>query len=167
MKEIQLTKGKVALVDDEDFEYLNQFKWQANKIRNTFYANRNFRIYKNKQGKIYMHRLILKAKKEYVIDHIDGDTLNNQKKNLRICTHSENMRNSKIPINNTSGYKGVSYIKRDKKWEAYITFNNKLLNLGTFTDPINAAKAYNAAAVKYHGKFAKLNVIPKENLLNL
>jgi hypothetical protein len=106
-----------------------------------------------------MHRFILNAKKEYVIDHIDGDALNNQKKNLRICTHAENMRNSQIPINNTSGYKGVSYNKRYKKWEAHISFNNKLLNLGSFNDPVDAARAYNAAALKYHGEFAKLNKI--------
>ncbi len=158
-KEIQLTQGKVAIVDDEDFDFLNQFNWQANKNGNTFYVNRNFRISNNKQGKIYMHRLILNAKKEYVIDHIDGDALNNQKNNLRICTHAENMRNSQIPINNTSGYKGVSYNKRYKKWEAHISFNNKLLNLGSFIDPIDAARAYNAAAIKYHGEFAHINKI--------
>jgi hypothetical protein len=103
----------------------------------------------------------MKPDKDMLIDHLDGNTFNNQKKNLRICTHSENMRNSKIPINNTSGYKGVSLIKNTitEKWMATIRFNNKKNYLGSFNDPVDAARAYNEAALKYHGEFAHINKI--------
>jgi hypothetical protein len=154
-KEIILTQGKVAIIDDDDFEYLNQFKWYANNN----YAVRCFTVSKNKVNRILMHREIMKPNKGMVIDHLDGNTLNNQKNNLRICTHAENMRNSKISINNKSGYKGVSYQENSNNYRAQIKFNNKKINIGDFIDPIDAAKAYNAAALKYHGEFANLNKI--------
>ena len=159
MKEIQLTQGKVALVDDEDFEYLNQWKWFANNMKGNFYAVRAITVSKCKQKSISMHRLIMKPEKENVIDHLDGNSLNNQKNNLRICTHAENMRNSKIYSNNTSGFKGVYWHKQTAKWMAYIRINNKQLHLGLFIDPKEAARAYNAAAIKHHGEFANLNKI--------
>jgi hypothetical protein len=159
MKEIQLTQGKVAIVDDEDFEYLNQWKWHASKLGNKFYAQRHNNLLITKNIKILMHRNIMKPKKGFVIDHIDGNTLNNKKNNLRICTHAENMRNSKMPINNTSGFKGVSYVKKNNTYMSSIRFNDKKIYLGLFINPIDAAKAYNAAAVKYHGEFANLNKI--------
>ena len=158
-KEIQLTQGKVAVVDDDLFNYLNQFKWFANNINGKFYVVRNITVSKNKKNVIYMHRFIMKPNKGMVIDHLDGNTLNNQKNNLRICTHTENMRNSKISINNKSGYKGVSYQENRNNYRAQIKFNNKTINIGDFIDPIDAAKAYNAAALKYHGEFAHLNKI--------
>lgn len=159
MKEIQLTQGKVALVDDDMYDYLMQWKWFANNIKGYFYAGRNITSSKCKQSRISMHRLIMKPDKGMIIDHLDGDALNNQKNNLRICNHSENMRNRKLGKNNTSGYKGVSYQKRDNNWRSYIKFNNKTINIGTYTNPIDAARAYNEAAIKYHGKFAKLNIL--------
>jgi hypothetical protein len=158
-KEIILTQGKVAIVDDDDFEYLNQFNWQATKNGNTFYARRNFTVSNNKQNKIYMHRLILKPEKNMVIDHLNGDGLDNRKCNLRICTHGENMRNSKIPINNKSGYKGVSLDKNINKFRCRLYVNGQNIHIGYFIDPFDAARAYNAAALKYHGEFAHLNKI--------
>ena len=159
MKEIQLTQGKVALVDDEDFEYLNQWKWYANNMKGNFYATKAITVSKCKQKIISMHRLIMKPEKGYVIDHIDGNSLNNQKNNLRICTHAENMRNSKIYSNNTSGFKGVYWHKQTAKWMAYISYNNKITHLGLFINPKDAARAYNEAAIKFHVEFAKLNEI--------
>jgi hypothetical protein len=159
MKEIQLTQGKVALVDDDLFEYLNQWKWCANNKNGKFYVVRNITVSKNKQNSIFMHRFIMKPDKGMVIDHLDGNPLNNQKNNLRICTHAENMRNSKISINNKSGYKGVSYQEDRNNYRASIKFNNKKINIGDFIDPIDAARAYNAAALKYHGEFAHINKI--------
>lgn len=159
MKEIQLTKGKVALVDDEVFDYLNQWKWYAKKSNGNYYAKRNIRINKKYAGHILMHRLLMNVEKHLYIDHIDGFSLNNQKNNLRICTHAENMRNKKLHINNTSGFKGVYWHKSTKKWMAFIKINNKQLYLGLFIDPIDAARTYNEAAVKYHGEFANLNKI--------
>jgi len=158
-KEIQLTKGQFAIVDDEMYDYLNQWKWFANNHNGKFYVVRNITVSNNKQNKIYMHRLILKPEKNMVIDHLNGDGLDNRKCNLRICTHAENMRNSKISINNKSGYKGVSYQENRNNYRAQIKFNNKTINIGDFIDPIDAARAYNDAALKYHGEFANINKI--------
>jgi hypothetical protein len=158
-KEIQLTQGIFTIVDDEDFEYLNQWKWFANLQGKKFYARRAITVSKGKQKTIFMHRFIMKPEKGMVIDHLDGNPLNNQKSNLRICTHADNMRNSKIPINNTSGFKGVSFFKKNNTYMSSIRFNDKKIYLGLFIDPIDAAKAYNAAALKYHGEFANINKI--------
>ena len=161
-KEIILTQGKVALVDDEDYDYLNQWKWC---LRGTglgkFYAIRGFEKSKksNIKGSISMHRQLMKPTNGFVIDHLDGDTLNNQKINLRICTQSQNCSNQKKSISNTSGYKGVSYYKKNNRFNAKIAFNKKTIYLGSYIDPIDAARAYNAAALKYHGKFANINKI--------
>mgnify|MGYP000246947637 CR=1 FL=1 len=106
-----------------------------------------------------MHRLIMNVEKDFFIDHVDGCSLNNQKNNLRMCTHAENMRNKKLPINNTSGFKGVYWHKHTKKWMGFIRINTKQLHLGLFSNAIDGAKAYNEAAIKYHGEFAKLNKI--------
>ena len=165
MKEIKLTQDKIALVDDDDFEYLNQFKWCANKLRHTFYA---FRTLEKK--KISMHREIMKTQLENnigkIIDHIDGNGLNNQKYNLRTCTIAENSRNRHF-VNNSSGYLGVSILKSRKKWYAQIKGNKKNIFLGSFKDKKDAAKAYNEAAIKYHGEFARLNIIiDDENKIN-
>jgi hypothetical protein len=154
-KEIILTQGKVAIVDDEDFEYLNQFKWYANNN----YVGRSITVSKNKQKHILIHRFIMKPDKGMLIDHLDGNPLNNQKNNLRICTHSDNMRNCKISIKNTSGYKGVSFVKKKNTYKSAIKFNKRTIYLGYYIDPIDAARAYNTAAIKYFGEFAKLNKI--------
>ena len=158
MKEIQLTQGKVALVDDEDFEYLNQFKWHIYKQnRNNFYARTV--IYQNKKRiGIVMHRLLLKCEGK-IIDHISGDGLDNRKSNIRCCTKSENPINRRININNHSGYKGVSWFKVVKKWRAQIQYKKIVYHLGTYEKRIDAASAYNKAAIKFHGEFAKLNEI--------
>jgi hypothetical protein len=163
MKEIKLTQDKIALVDDDDFEYINQFKWYAGKYPNTFYAQRNLG-----KVKIRMHREIMKTQLENnigkIIDHIDGNGLNNQKNNLRICTRAENGRN-RHTINNSSGYLGVS--KSGKKWKPTIKVNKKTIYLGYFKDKKDAAKAYNEAAIKYHGEFARPNIIDyDENKIN-
>ena len=160
MKEIQLTQGKVALVDDEDFEYLNQLKWFADKATNgKFYAVRkSIRI--NKKGiNQKMHRMIFGNDLKLHIDHINGDTLDNRRCNLRICTHQQNMFNKSISKSNKSGYKGVSYMNTSKMYKASISINRKTIFIGYFYYAKQAAKAYNIAAVKYHGEFANLNKI--------
>ena len=158
MKEIQLTQGKVALVDDEDFEYLNQWKWYARKCRDKFYAQRHIKVNGN-DTTIPMHRQIINPIKGMVIDHINRDTLNNCKDNLRECTNGENMKNRSIYKNNKSGYKGIRFIEKSKKWVVVITNNTKKIHIGYFVHLKNAIKAYNKAAVKYHGEFANLNKI--------
>jgi hypothetical protein len=161
MKEIQLTKGKVALVDDEDFEYLNQFKWYASRAKNGFYVHRALKGINRKQIKTSIHRVIMKAEKGIIIDHVDGNGLNNQKNNLRICTLGQNQMNRGAQLNNKSGFKGVHYFNNttDKNWIAKISYNKKIIYLGSYSNPIDAARAYNEAAIKYHGEFANLNKI--------
>jgi hypothetical protein len=159
-KEIKLTQGKVAIVDDEDFEYLNQFKWYARKSRSqNYYAGRYFYIKKGVRIYISMHTDIIKPNKNLMIDHVNNNGLDNRRINLRLCINSENMRNRNIYKNNSSGYKGVSFNKKSKKYYSYIRHNNLMYSLGFYIDPKDAAKAYNTAAIKFHGEFANLNKI--------
>lgn len=153
MKEIQLTQGQIALVDDEDFENLNQFRWCAVKIGRTFYAVRNVRIDGKKRG-VRMHCQILGGK---LIDHKDHNGLNNQKSNLRFCTASQNCMNKRKRKNCVSIYKGVCFHKQHKRWLAHIKKDGKDNHLGYFVTEIDAAKAYNIKAVELFGEFANLN----------
>ena len=155
-KEIQLTKGIVTIVDDADFEYLNQFKWYLLKSNSNYYAIRTKRP-ENKL--IQLHRIVIQAKQGEIVDHINGNKLDNRKCNLRICTKSQNCQNRKISKLNKSGFNGVSWNIRNKKWVAQIACNNQKIHIGFFNEPIEAAKAFNAAALKYHGEFANLNKI--------
>ena len=152
MKQIELTKNKIALVDDEDFDYLNQFKWYA---LNGKYVSRAYTMKNGKQRGLLMHRLIMNAPKEMEIDHINGNGLDNQRDNLRVCKKSENLWNSGKSKNNKSGYKGVCWSKVIKKWRVQIMINGKLIYLGVFKNIKDAAMAYKEASLKYHGKFAK------------
>jgi len=102
-----------------------------------------------------MHREIMSPPQELVVDHINGDGLDNRKENLRVCTHAENIRNQKLNRLNTTGYKGVC-VNREK-WISRIKVNGKLLYLGRYNTPEEAAQVYDEAARKYFGKFASLN----------
>ena len=155
MKEIKLTQNKTSLVDNEDFKCLNHYKWFVIRDRNTYYACRM--IYVNgKRRRLLMHRDILKTPHGFISDHIDGNGLNNQRSNLRVCTIQQNSMNVKRS-RGTSQYKGVRWHKRDKKWRAQIGFNNKVLYIGDFKDEIDAALAYDKMAHELHGEFANLN----------
>jgi hypothetical protein len=157
MKEIPLTRGQFALVDDEDFEYLNQWKWITT---DNGYARRT--EYKNgTQKPVNMHVLIASPSLGMLVDHINGNKLDNRRENLRICTNTENRRNISKYKNNTSGYKGVTWHKQHRKWYAQIVPLRKNIFLGLFSDAKEAARAYDAAAKKYFGQFARLN-FPKE-----
>lgn len=157
MKQIELTKGQFALVDDEDFEELNQFKWHAIVARDTFYAVR--KIYTNKEKvSTMMHRVILgTTNKKIQIDHKDGNGLNNQKNNLRESTASQNQSNTSYQKNNAFKHKGVGWHKGASKYRARITLNGKEYHLGLFEDIIDAAKAYDEKAKELFGEFAWLN----------
>ena len=153
MKEIKLTQGLVALVDDEDYEWLNQWKWYALKSCNTYYATRVVR--KNTIcTRIAMHRLIM-GNPPCIVDHVDTDGLHNYRSNLRECTKSQNGMN-RLP-NKNSIYKGVRKSPTKGKWRGMIQVDGKCICLGTFNTKKDVAIAYNNAAIKYFGEFARLN----------
>jgi len=163
MKEIILTQNKVTLVDDEDYEYLNHWKWYAYKYKKgtTYYAGRNTSRKLGSQKRIPMHNQLLGYQDNNIIDHKDGNGLNNQKTNIRFCTFSQNSRNKKgFSSSNYKGvYKKLNRPNRIKCYEASIYFNNKSHYLGSFKTPQEAAIAYNKAAILNFGEFARLNNI--------
>ena len=156
MKEIQLTQGFAALVDDEDFERVNALKWYASKFGNNVYALRETKE-SGKRTSMLMHRFILNCKIKIDVDHIDGNSLNNSKSNLRLCTHAENLMNQKPQKGKTSIYKGVTFNKNAKKFLCQIMKSNKHIYLGLFVDEVEAAKAYDKKAKELFGKFAWIN----------
>jgi len=158
MKKIPLTQGKFALVDDEDYDHLTLMgKWH---YMNVGYAKTSIGGRKNKQD-IYLHRFIagLQHGDGKVIDHINGDKLDNRKENLRVCKQSENCANRGLNKNNTSGFKGVCFDKRKNKWMAKIQVNRKYIFCGYAETPEQAALKYNIFATKHFGEFAVLNNI--------
>ena len=155
-KEIPLTRGKVALVDDEDFEELNKYKWLAQHSKNTWYARRYTKRINGKQGSMLMHRKLMGFPIGQ-IDHANQDGLDNRKINLRICSKSQNLVNSRRYKSNTSGFIGVSWNKQHKKWEANIRKDNILIHLGLFTEKIVAARMRDEKAKEIYGEFAVLN----------
>ncbi len=164
MKLIPLTKGQFAQVDDEDYEYLNQWNWMTMNGVNTYYAGS--RLDNGYGKKIPMHRLLLHlTNPKQLCDHKDGNGLNNQWENFSFhkTNYFQNQCNKLKHIIGTSKYKGCSYKKRDNIWSSQIGFNNKTIHLGHFKTEIEAALAYNEAAIKYHGKFGKLNIWKSKN----
>lgn len=152
MREIKLTNSDlVALVDDEDYELASKYVWRALKTKaGHVYAN---------HSNFLLHRLITKAPKGLVVDHINCNGLDNRKTNLRVCTHSQNKAwgTQKPRPNNTSGYRGVVY--HGNKWSARIKVNYVRQVLGSFDTREAAALAYNEAALKHFGPYARLNNI--------
>jgi hypothetical protein len=160
MKEIKLTQGKVALVDDEDFEYLNQFKWYAVWHRHTYYAMRHDSL-RNGGKQLQMHRIILGVTDPKILgEHQDHDGLNNQRYNLRSCTNQQNQMNSNS-LTGSSRFKGVSWDKYKKKWRATIIFNGRQYYLGLSLSELEMAEAYNRKAKELFGEFANLNNLIK------
>lgn len=159
-KSIPLTKNVSAIVDAEDFDWLNQWTWTAfDGRRGKYYAAR----YKKVAGVsrcIYMHRLIMKEPAGLLVDHANGNTLDNRRQNLRVCSKRQNQRNMCKPRHGKSSrFKGVTWDKNKRKWMAKIKLLGTTRTLGRFHDEKEAAIAYNVAATKYFGEFARLNVI--------
>jgi hypothetical protein len=157
---IPLSRGLATMVDDEDYEHLNQFKWYAQSgKRGTFYAARHAPSGPKKHDLIFMHRAILGLSPEQFGDHINGDGLDNQRHNLRPATRSQNARNAKKRIDGlTSPYKGVSWTTRERRWRAVIQSPpKKYCDLGFYRSEEEAARAYDVAADIIFGEFARLN----------
>lgn len=145
-----LTKANSFIIDIDNLELIEGTFW--------FIDSNNYIIRNNPKQRL--HRIITNAKPGEYVDHINGNTFDNRKCNLRICTNTGNSRNKSIQKNNKSGYKGVSWNKQRNKWYSCICVNNKTKSLGKFNTKEEAAEAYNKAAMKYYGEFARLNVIP-------
>jgi hypothetical protein len=156
MKKISLTRGKFALVDDEDYEYLSQWNWFC---LNKGYAVRSVADGKGKQKLLLMHRLINNTPQGLYTDHISQNRLDNRRENLRSVTRSQNGMNRTRYKNSASKYKGVSGPTSSGKWRATIKQDNKYAHLGTFLNEKDAAKAYNVKAKELFGNFCHLNEI--------
>ena len=157
MKIIPLTQGQRALVDDEDYEWLSQWRWWTFNSRGHLYAGRKLPMSsKCKPRTLLMHREILRLPKSVQLDHINHNGLDNRKCNLRICNYAENQYNQK-KRGGTSEYKGVFWHKKDKRWYAQIHPDYTGIHLGSFQEEVDAAKAYDAKAIELYGEFAYLN----------
>jgi hypothetical protein len=149
---VTLACGAEAIIDSEDAKLVGKHNWQLAKG----YAVTSLLTGKGKHRQLSLHRLVMGNPEGKLVDHREGNKLDNRKELLRLATYSENGYNRGANSNNTSGHKGVSWYKRDQKWQASITHEGKFIRLGLFTDIEEAAKAYREAAQKYHGKFARL-----------
>lgn len=157
MKQIKLTQGQVAIIDDEDFDKINKYSWYARRARHGYYATAND-IPWALNNIVHMHNIIMgKAPNGLIVDHRDRDGLNNQKSDLRFSTPSQNGSN-RTPWG-ASKYLGVSKVKGRERWRSFIGVDRKNIYLGIFSTEESAALAYNEAAKKYKGEFANLNDI--------
>jgi len=155
VKQIQLTQGRVAIVDDQDYERVAAFRWCAKHDKHTWYAIRCG----TGNTTVWLHRFILNATKGVQVDHANGNGLDNRRGNLRICSHTDNARNRQKQTGTSSRFKGVSWRKARSKWVARIEVNQRSLHLGYFASEELAAASYNAAAAMYFGEFARLNEV--------
>ena len=158
-RRIPLTQGKYTIVDPDDYRRISKHKWCAVKIGRTFYAARTIRTKPGKQRQVAMHRRIIDVPDNMFVDHINRNGLDNRKANLRPATHTQNIRNRAKYKNRTYGskYKGVTWHRQHNLWQAQIRVKRKSIFLGSFHNELQAAKAYDRAARKYHRQFAALN----------
>ena len=157
-RRIPLTQDRFAIVDPQDYPRLSRYKWRLcrTKGKNVLYAERSVRLPGGRYSRLLMHRQLIKAPEGYVIDHINGNGLDNRRANLRLATVAQNAWNSR-KRNPRSGYKGVCFASDKGLWRAAIVCHGRKIHLGYFKDKITAAKAYDSAAIKYYGEFAKPN----------
>ena len=154
-KQIPLTRGKFALVDDTDYQELSRFRWHARFTKGKWYAGRaepfagGYRL-------VLMHRFIMQSGKDEEVDHVDHDGLNNQRLNLRNADHARNLQNQQQQ-RRTAGHQAKGVSPRFGKWRAQIQVDGKKIHIGTFATHDEATAAYDAAARRYFGEFAALN----------
>jgi hypothetical protein len=158
-RRIRMSGPRYAIVDPADYKRLKRYEWITKKGINSFYVLRYVERGKgNKETIVYLHQEILKVPKGMVIDHINHDGMDNRRANIRPATRSQNLCNSRRRLGTKSSkYKGVSWKKQTCKWAARIGIDKREIHLGCFKNEIDAAKAYDEAAKKYHGEFACLN----------
>lgn len=152
---IPISQNMFAVVDPVDYEYLSQWSWHR--------QSRDYAARWDVRRLVYMHQVVAIRSGHQVsgmeVDHVDLDHLNNRRGNLRVTTRAQNAKNQGLLSNNTSGYKGVSWDKRRGKWRVHIDSDGVQYDLGRFEGKVEAARAYNRAALKYHGEFARLNPV--------
>lgn len=147
---------KIILIDESDYHVIKEYNWCISKSeKNRLYVTSS--VWKG--NKLYLHRVIAGAKRHEIIDHKNGDPLDNRRDNLRVCSQAMNCHNQGLRSNSSTGFKGVHFYKSRQKFVAEITVNYKRISLGYFDNVNDAAYAYNTAAMQYFGDFAKLNVI--------
>jgi hypothetical protein len=155
-QEIRLSQGKVAIVDDADYELVGGHKWSALRRR----GGRYYYAIRGINGRsVAMHRLIMDAPPALFVDHINGDGLDNRRANLRLCTNAQNLWNSKRSSSNKTGFRGVCLDTQNRLYRAYINANGKRIYLGYYHLPEDAAIARDRACSELHGEFARLNVV--------
>lgn len=156
MKQIPLTQGKIALVDDEDYETVNQYKWFAMAVRRKNVVRYWYAATKFGRKNVSMHRLLMGIDGP-LVDHKNHDTLDNRRSNLRHATRAQNNQNQRLSTRNKSGYKGVIWHKN--RWEVYLRLNGQSRFVGSSTNKEEAAEIYNHHALLHYGEFALLNNI--------
>jgi hypothetical protein len=157
-RKIYLNEGEFTIVDPPDYYRFGNFKWFVEGNGTNLYAIRTIKTEPKKTKFLSLHREIMNAPDGLFVDHRNTDSLDNRRANLRLATNSQNQCNKRKTRSHTSSrYIGVSFNKHRQKWLAYITYEGKTIWLGAFDNEIDAARAYDAAAKKYHGEFARLN----------
>ena len=157
-RKIPLGEGRWTIVDPQDYYRLNNYHWTIDGNGENIYATRNIMTASGKRTIMRMHREIMNAPAGILVDHKNNNGLDNRRANLRVATHAQNMHNrKKFRSNTTSQFIGVHLNKRDNNWKVQIRHQGKTIFLGRFDNEIDAAKAYDDAARKYHGEFARLN----------
>lgn len=144
------------MVDDDDYEVLKDMYF--------YKSGRYYFCQVGDDNRVPIHRFIMNAPDNMRVDHINGITFDNRKSNLRLATNSQNSQNKGMRKDNTTGYKGVCFDKEAKKYQASIRYNGKKIYLGKYDNPVDAALAYNEAAEKYFGEFARINIIERDSL---
>ncbi len=156
MREIKLSQGQVALVDDADFDMVSKHKWYATKSAFGYRASTHL----TRKLKCQLHRFIMNPPSDMCVHHANGDPLDNRRDNLVVCTKAENNRGfRRKSLGKSSRYRVVCWSKEKLKWKAYIEFDGRLKNIGMYATEEAAAAAYNGWASLVFGEFAHLNAV--------